>query len=173
MNVRWLPIVAAAVGVLGGVLGALAGGWISNKGQESGFERARKAQIQDIRREVYADFVGAADKLAIRLIAETATPSDAQTYVCDATVRTEKVSGDEVPEDQWAAYRQVLADKARVILVTKRPEVEKAAFTATETLNIWMAALAASEGELAQACFKAYSENDINRFGRLAKQETQ
>jgi hypothetical protein len=173
MDVRWLPLLAAALGVLGGVLGALAGGCIANKGQESRFERERQAQIQDMRTEVYADFVGAADQLAIRLFAETATPSDAGTNIaCEPDATDEGALEDQIPEDQWAAYQQVLADKARVILFGGRREVGDAAFAATQTLEIWMAALAALDGGRALACSDAYPDA-IDHFYLLAREETQ
>lgn len=178
MDARWLPILAAAVGVLGGVLGAVAGGWIANKGQESSFERERKAQIQDMRMEVYADFVGAADQLAIRLfaatpsVAETDTPCDADRIDEDEQAQRDALR-DEVPEDQWAAYEQVLADKARVLVITSRPvDVGDAAFRATTTLVNWMAALATQDEEQMLACSDAYPD-DINNFGELAREETQ
>ena len=54
---RWLPIVAATVGVLGGMGGALVGGYISNQGQEQQFENQREAARDDLRQDAYANFL--------------------------------------------------------------------------------------------------------------------
>jgi hypothetical protein len=54
---RWIPIFAAAVGVLGGMGGALVGGYISNQGQEQQFENQREAAKDDLRQDAYANFL--------------------------------------------------------------------------------------------------------------------
>jgi hypothetical protein len=54
---RWIPVVAATVGVLGGMVGALVGGYISNQGQEQQFENQREAAKDDLRQGAYANFV--------------------------------------------------------------------------------------------------------------------
>jgi hypothetical protein len=41
MSDRWLPVVAAILGVLGGVAGAAVGGYVANKGQEQRLEAER------------------------------------------------------------------------------------------------------------------------------------
>ena len=176
MDARWLPILAAVLGVLGGVLGALVGGWIANEGQEDRFESERKAQIQDSRIAVYGNFVGTADALAITLLADTAPSTGAETNTaCEPDRDPEPSSqGDPdspVSEDQIAAYQQVLVDKARVLLIVDETDVGIAAFDATTTLAKWMEALAALDEELAQACVGAYTE-DINHFLQIARRET-
>jgi hypothetical protein len=54
---RWIPILAAAVGVLGGMGGALVGGYISNQGQEQQFENQQEAARVDLRRDAYARYL--------------------------------------------------------------------------------------------------------------------
>lgn len=56
---RWIPILAATVGVLGGMGGALVGGYISNQGQERQFEDQRKAAVDDLRQDSYANYLQA------------------------------------------------------------------------------------------------------------------
>lgn len=54
---RWIPILAATVGVLGGMGGALVGGYISNQGQEQQFEDQRKAARDDLRQDAWANYL--------------------------------------------------------------------------------------------------------------------
>jgi hypothetical protein len=54
---RWIPIVAATLGVLGGMGGALIGGYISNQGQEQQFDNQREAAKDDLRQGAYANFL--------------------------------------------------------------------------------------------------------------------
>ena len=61
---RWLPILAAALGVLGGIGGAFIGGSLANAGAEKRLEKERAAQVQDIRINVYGTYLGTADELA-------------------------------------------------------------------------------------------------------------
>jgi hypothetical protein len=56
---RWIPMLAATVGVLGGLAGALIGGHISNQGQEQQFENQRKAARDDLRQDSYANYLQA------------------------------------------------------------------------------------------------------------------
>ena len=65
MDTRWMPLFAAAVGVLGGVGGALVGGFIANANQAEGFRRERAAAVEDLRVEAYADFLGTAQGLVV------------------------------------------------------------------------------------------------------------
>lgn len=48
-----MPLFAAALGVLGGVGGALVGGYLANQGAEQRFEQERAAQVEDQRIEAY------------------------------------------------------------------------------------------------------------------------
>jgi hypothetical protein len=63
---RWIPVMAAAVGVLGGMGGALIGGYVANQGQEQRFQAEREASMTDLRRETYATYLRAADRLLAR-----------------------------------------------------------------------------------------------------------
>jgi hypothetical protein len=57
---RWMPILAAVVGVLGGMGGAFIGGYVANEGQEQRFDREQDVRREDLRRTTYADFLLAA-----------------------------------------------------------------------------------------------------------------
>jgi hypothetical protein len=113
VDVRWLPILAAALGVLGGVLGALVGGTIANNGQKDRFESERAAAIQDLRVEAYSDYVGAAEQISVAL----------QGTFPDAEKR--------------AAIQRVVTAGARVLLVTDENEVRKATEETTNALAEW------------------------------------
>lgn len=63
MDARWIPLLAGALGVLGGVLGAFTGGWIANRGQERTFEREQAAANQEMRREAYGTYLGIAEEV--------------------------------------------------------------------------------------------------------------
>jgi hypothetical protein len=137
MDARWLPILAAALGVLGGVLGALAGGWIANEGQESQFKSERAAEIQNFRIEAYGNFAGTAEALALTLATD---PSEAATETNASEAETETAcepptTDGTAPVDQESAFREVLVTKARLLLWVEREEVATAAVEATNTLN--------------------------------------
>jgi hypothetical protein len=61
MAERWLPVLAAVLGLLGGIGGAAVGGYVANKGQEQRFEEQRAARIRDVRLDTYAKFLRAAE----------------------------------------------------------------------------------------------------------------
>ena len=61
MNDRWLPVLAAILGVLGGVAGAAVGGYVANKGQEQRFEAERASRMLDQRIDAYVRFLRAAE----------------------------------------------------------------------------------------------------------------
>jgi hypothetical protein len=58
---RWLPVLAAVLGLLGGIGGAAVGGYVANKGQEQQFEEERAARIRDVRLQTYVSFLRAAE----------------------------------------------------------------------------------------------------------------
>jgi hypothetical protein len=66
MDARWMPVLAAVVGVLGGVGGALAGGAVANSGQEQQFQNERRAAIQDLRADRYGEYAAAVGRLVDR-----------------------------------------------------------------------------------------------------------
>jgi len=61
MAERWLPVLAAVLGLLGGIGGAAVGGYVANKGQEQQFEEERAARIRDERLDTYVRFLRAAE----------------------------------------------------------------------------------------------------------------
>jgi len=69
VDAKWIPIFAAAVGVLGGVGGAIVGGSLANAAEETRLESEREAAIVDLRRATYAKWVGAADAYAFTNLA--------------------------------------------------------------------------------------------------------
>jgi hypothetical protein len=103
MDARWMPLLAAAVGVVGGVGGAYIGGVVANEGQEQQSKKERAAALQELRRDAYGDFLGTVQEL--RAAAAAREP--------DGITTREQ---DELNE---IAVRLFVA-KARVDLVTER-----------------------------------------------------
>ncbi|MDQ5874067.1 MAG: hypothetical protein M3526_01635 [Actinomycetota bacterium] len=73
MDGRWMAILAAALGVLGGVGGAFVGGSMANEGQERQFEADRAAAIQDLRIETYGNYLGTAQEVLGLALARAAS----------------------------------------------------------------------------------------------------
>ena len=61
MAERWLPVLAASLGLVGGVAGAAVGGYVANTGQEQRFQEEREARIRDLRIDTYAKFLRAVE----------------------------------------------------------------------------------------------------------------
>ena len=61
MNERWLPVLAAALGLVGGVAGAAIGGLVANQGQAQRLEAERAARLRDLRINTYIGFLRAAE----------------------------------------------------------------------------------------------------------------
>ena len=59
----WIPVLAAALGLIGGVAGAYVGGEVSNKGQQQQFENQRQAELQDLLIDAYARYLRDASDL--------------------------------------------------------------------------------------------------------------
>jgi hypothetical protein len=111
MDARWMPLLAAGLGVLGGIGGAFIGGNLANEGAERRFESERAAAIQDVRRDAYANFLGSAEEFAL-------------TY---GTRTTE--------EERKAAATRFIVARARAILVAGDvPAVVEAAEAVSATL---------------------------------------
>jgi len=53
----WIPVLAAVVGLIGGVGGAYVGGEMANKGQARQFENQRTAEVQDLLIDAYARYL--------------------------------------------------------------------------------------------------------------------
>ena len=58
---RWFPVLAAVLGLLGGVGGAAVGGYVANKGQEQRFKEERALRIRELRIDTYVKFLRAAE----------------------------------------------------------------------------------------------------------------
>jgi hypothetical protein len=67
MDAKWMPVFAAAVGVLGGVGGALVGGSLANASEQDRLETERRDAREDLFRATHGEFLGAADALYISL----------------------------------------------------------------------------------------------------------
>ena len=63
MSERWIPVVAAIVGVLGGMGGAFIGGYVANKGEQQRFKEEQVAKTENFRRDTVVKFLAAAEKL--------------------------------------------------------------------------------------------------------------
>jgi hypothetical protein len=141
MNARWMPVLAAVVGVLGGVGGAIAGGAVANSGQEQGFDRERLAAIQDLRIEVYGNYVATAEEVAGKILEDS-------------------------PHEEIAAgLIGVIAAKGRVLMVAQDEAVARAALNVTAELNT-----AVEEGATTQDDLKDYISAADN-FVVLARDE--
>jgi hypothetical protein len=67
MDARWVPVLAAGLGVLGGVAGAFVGGAVANSGQAQQFDSEREAQREDLRLATYSKYAGAVDVYLVKL----------------------------------------------------------------------------------------------------------
>ena len=109
MNDRWLPVLAAILGVLGGVAGAAVGGYVANKGQEQRFDAERASRMLDQRIDAYVRFLRAAENEAdeasmypdpivqtaaaeVVLVARTAALRRAATRLLDRTLNFAELS---------------------------------------------------------------------------------
>src|SRR5918995_5917167 len=61
MGERWIPVMAAILGVAGGMGGAYIGGSVANEGQQQRFEHERAAEIRDLRLDTYVILLRAAE----------------------------------------------------------------------------------------------------------------
>ena len=57
MSDRWIPILAAIVGLVGGLGGAAIGGSIANEGQEQQFRNQRIADLNNLLNETYSRYL--------------------------------------------------------------------------------------------------------------------
>ena len=140
MDDRWLPLLIASLGVLGGVGGAFVGGWVANEGQEKQSESDRAAEVQRLRVETYGNFIGTAEltvtKFGVGLPQrETAeafarlTPAGARVLLIaenpgkmrKAAVAVVKAITANVPQKQGEANLQAAEDR---FLEAARDEIE-------------------------------------------------
>ena len=164
-----MPILAATVGVLGGVGGALVGGFVANQGQEEGFKRQRAAAKQDLRIEAYADYLGTAEGFVVSYAVQPSTEAEERA----------------LEAERRALFLELFVSRARVFLVYEDAAVEKAATAVTAEV------ISEPTDEERQACADEEiaetpeSESDVcvlneqladyetagNEFLRLARQE--
>jgi hypothetical protein len=104
-----MPLLAAAVGVLGGVGGAYIGGVVANNGQEQQSKSERAAELQDARRVAYQEYLGTAMEVLV----------SAQAHLS--------------PKDLTEAYTKLNIAQGPVLLVTGRKAVEDATIELTES----------------------------------------
>jgi hypothetical protein len=90
MGDRWLAVLAAVLGLLGGMGGAAVGGYVANEGQDRRLEHEELARVRDLRIATYTKFLRAAE-------AERSAggPSD-HSEVRTAEAETELVAGSAV-----------------------------------------------------------------------------
>ena len=104
MTERWIPIVAAVVGLMGGLGGAAIGGSIANEGQEERFRNERLAELNNLLIDTYS-----------RYLRTTANAAAVQQLGGTPRAEEVKVAGD------------VLSGEAEVRFVTSEDNVEAAA----------------------------------------------
>jgi hypothetical protein len=56
---QWVPVLAALLGILGGMGGAAVGGYVANEGQEQRFKQEQATQIRNLRIATYVKFLRA------------------------------------------------------------------------------------------------------------------
>lgn len=59
MSERWVAILAAVIGVLGGMGGAFIGGYVANEGQQQRFKEEQSARFAELRRDTFAEYMRA------------------------------------------------------------------------------------------------------------------
>jgi hypothetical protein len=112
MESRWMPVFAAAVGVIGGVGGALIGGLVANEGQEQQSESERAAAIENLRVDTYGDYLGSAEALVGKLSLDFSQP------------------------ERDAALVRLVSLRARVFIVAEQPDaMRRRANAITEAVN--------------------------------------
>jgi hypothetical protein len=104
MSDRWIPVLAAAVGVLGGMGGALIGGWIANTGQKQQFDAERRARTEDLRRETYVQYLQKVDALVVVI--------NVKVPATELARRSEEIA---------RAYAQAKSAQGQVQLVAPKP----------------------------------------------------
>ena len=66
MSDRWIPVLAAVVGVLGGIGGAGIGGCVANQGEERRLNSERQTARLDSEQDAYASYLEAVNTLVLR-----------------------------------------------------------------------------------------------------------
>jgi hypothetical protein len=91
----WIPVLAAVVGLLGGVGGAYVGGEVANNGQEQQFENQRAAQVQDLLIDTYEAYA----RTAARTVVAVDAKEPNATQLIEETAAAQAVVIFEAPED--------------------------------------------------------------------------
>jgi hypothetical protein len=81
MDARWIPVVSAGVGVLGGLGGTLIGAYVANQGQDRRLDRERRDAIRDVHREAFANYLGATEEYVIDNLAGAPEPTKREALV--------------------------------------------------------------------------------------------
>jgi hypothetical protein len=136
---RWIPILAAVVGLIGGTAGAYIGGYVANQGQEARFNHEDETRQDDLRRTAFADFLQAASNVnqgagdsnqqlarvetaeaKVGLFATTAT-QDAASALTDAVYARGDCGG---LEDGSDALQECYSDKQGQFVAAARAQLE-------------------------------------------------
>ena len=104
MSERWIPILAAILGLAGGLGGAAIGGSIANEGQENQFRNQRIADLNNLLNETYSRYLRTA----------------ASAYVS-------RTSSGVSEKDLLRIQGDVEGGAAEVVLLVNVPRVEKTA----------------------------------------------
>jgi hypothetical protein len=127
-----MPLLAAGLGVVGGIAGAFIGGSLANEGQERRLKSERSDAAQALRRETYAEFIGSADEVALALQASS-------------------------PDQIVSAFGRLLGAKGRVLIVAEdNAEVGDAAGDAFDALSLANDEFLKEEDEKKQEKLDAY-----------------
>jgi hypothetical protein len=121
VNERWIPILAGVVGVIGGIGGAVAGGWVTNEGQQQRLDDQRAAELRKLRIESYSNFTRELEESAqlgglqaevraaharVLLVATSPTLREAAGVALEAAVAT--------PDDpSYTSKRDIFVDLAQ------------------------------------------------------------
>jgi hypothetical protein len=102
MSERWIPLLAAVVGLFGGAAGAYVGGSVANEGQQQRFENEQTAEARDLRLDAYADLLRA----------------------CEAAYEIDEATS---PARKSELVGELTAAQARASLITSSTDVQQAA----------------------------------------------
>jgi hypothetical protein len=124
MPERWLTVLAAVLGLVGGMAGAAVGGYVANEGQEQRFEHERATEIRDLRIDTYVKFLRAAegehnepvetdDRIVRTAEAEVSLVAPTNT-IREAASELTKNALEATTEDEYTRLRNAFVDLAQV-----------------------------------------------------------
>jgi hypothetical protein len=110
----WIPVLAAVVGLVGGIGGAYVGGEVSNNGQEQQFENQRTAELQDLLIDAYASYLRDATTV---WVAATGEDPDTRQLAAEALASETEVEFEAASPGVDDAAKQLFdaATKARLL----------------------------------------------------------